>query len=53
MGGPGAAGEVISTVMGTDNASGSWVIRIDELVGDGPQGQTRLAGPWVINVTAP
>jgi len=53
MGGPGAAGEVISTVMGTDNASGSWVIRIDELVGDGPQGQTRLAGPWEIRFVAP
>ena len=48
-----AVGEVITTVMGTDNASGSWVIRIDELVGFGPQDQIRLAGPWVVSFVAP
>jgi len=48
-----AVGEVIATVMGTDNASGSWVIRIDELVGFGPQDQIRLAGPWVVSFVAP
>jgi hypothetical protein len=47
------AGEVITTDGGTDAASGSWVIRIDELVGDGPQGQIRLEGPWEITFAAP
>lgn len=44
-------GEVITTAKGTDNASGSWVVRIDELVSDG--GQIRLAGPWEIRFVAP
>jgi hypothetical protein len=51
--GPPADGETITTVTGTDSASGSWVIRIDELVGIGPQGQTRLDGPWEIHFAAP
>ncbi len=48
-----ASAEVITTNVGADTASGSWVIRIDELVGDGPQGQIRLEGPWEITFTAP
>jgi hypothetical protein len=52
-GGLGTEGEVITTGMGADNASGSWVLRIDELVSESPGGQTRLQGPWVIAVTAP
>jgi hypothetical protein len=53
MVGPGAAGEELTTVAGTDNPSGPWVIQIDELVGFGPQDQIRLAGPWVISFVAP
>ena len=52
-GGPDAAGEELTTTAGTDNASGSWVIRIDEMVGFGAQDQIRLAGPWVISFVAP
>jgi hypothetical protein len=53
MVGPGAAGEELTTVAGTDNPSGPWVIQIDEMVGFGPQDQIRLAGPWVISFVAP
>ena len=48
-----AVAETITTVTGTDIASGSWVVRIDELVGDGPNGQVRLQGPWEVRFTAP
>ena len=43
----------INTVMGTDTTTGSWTVRIDELVGDGSDGQVRLAGPWTFNFSAP
>lgn len=45
--------DAITTVMGTDDASGTWVVRINELVGDGPNGQVRLQGPWEIRFAAP
>ena len=48
-----AAGEVMDTVSGTDTASGVWVVRVDELVGEGKGGQIRLAGPWLLQFTAP
>ena len=51
--GDAAAGEVMTTNSGTDSASGIWVVRIDELVGEGKGGQVRLAGPWVLQFTAP
>jgi hypothetical protein len=51
--GPLIDGELITTGSGADSASGSWVIRIDELVSEGPGGQTRLQGPWVISFVAP
>ena len=41
------------TYDGTGDASGSWVLRIDELVGDDENGQVRLQGPWVIEFTIP
>jgi hypothetical protein len=47
------AWETLTTETGADSASGSWTIRIDELVGGGPEGETRLAGPWTIIFTAP
>jgi RNA polymerase sigma-70 factor (ECF subfamily) len=34
---------------GVDNASGDWTVTIDELVG----GNTRLAGPWVLQFSVP
>jgi hypothetical protein len=43
----------MSTVSGTDTASGVWVVRVDELVGEGKGGQIRLAGPWLLQFTAP
>lgn len=51
--GTAAVQDVINTVSGTDDASGSWVVRIDELVGGGPDGQVRIAGPWELRFTAP
>jgi hypothetical protein len=45
--------DTITTVMGADDASGSWVVRIDELVGDGPNGQVRMKGPWEFRFAAP
>ena len=45
--------DTITTVVGADDASGSWVVRIDELVGDGPNGQVRMKGPWEFHFTAP
>ncbi len=45
--------DTITTVMGTDDASGSWVVRIDELVGAGPNGQVRTKGPWEFRFAAP
>lgn len=53
MVGPDAAGEELTTVEGTDDPSGPWVIRIDEMVGFGPQDQIRLAGPWLVSFVAP
>ncbi len=49
----GAAGEELTTVEGTDNPSGPWVVQIDEMVGFGPQDQIRLQGPWQISFVAP
>jgi hypothetical protein len=52
--GPGAAREEFTTVAGTDNPSGPWVIQIDEMVSFvGLQDQIRLQGPWGISFVAP
>lgn len=45
--------QTTTTETGTDNASGSWTVRIDELVGESPQGQIRLEGPWELQFEAP
>jgi hypothetical protein len=42
-----------STDSGVDDPSGSWTIRIDELVRGGPENQTRLQGPWDCTFTLP
>lgn len=36
---------------GVDDASGEWTVTVDELVGG--QGDARLAGPWVLQFSAP
>jgi hypothetical protein len=48
-----AAGEELTTTIGSDNPSGPWVVQIDELVGFGLQDQIRLQGPWEISFVAP
>ena len=45
--------DTINTVIGADTPAGSWTVRIDELVGDGADGQVRLAGPWAFSFSAP
>jgi hypothetical protein len=45
--------DTITTVTGADHATGSWVVRIDELVGFGPAGQLRITGPWELRFDAP
>lgn len=45
--------DTINTVVGSDALAGSWTVRIDELVGDGADGQVRLAGPWAFSFYAP
>ncbi len=57
-GGGGSSGsevvqDTINTVIGTDTTAGSWAVRIDELVGEGANGQVRLAGPWAFSFSAP
>jgi hypothetical protein len=41
------------TETGADDASGSWTVRIDELIHQDPNGQTRLQGPWELRFTVP
>ena len=53
MSGSGEDGVDLRTMDGTADASGNWVLRIDELVGDDGNGQVRLQGPWVIEFTLP
>ncbi len=36
---------------GVDDASGEWTVTVDELIGG--QGDARLAGPWVLQFSAP
>ena len=43
----------IATGSGADSASGTWTVRIDELVGESKGGQIRLQGPWELRFTAP
>jgi hypothetical protein len=50
---PTAYWQTITTETGADSASGSWTFRIDELVGESPQGQIRLKGPWELQFSAP
>ena len=45
--------DTINTVIGTDTTAGSWTVRIDELVGEGADGQVRLTGPWTFSFSAP
>jgi hypothetical protein len=48
-----------TTVVGSDSASGTWVVSISEFVGDqgptpsGPGGQRRISGPWTLRFVVP
>lgn len=49
-----------TTVMGSDNASGTWVVSISEIVGpiqstneSDPAGQLRIQGPWELRFVVP
>lgn len=48
-----------TTVVGSDSASGTWVVSISEFVGNqgptpsGPGGQRRINGPWTLRFVVP